>query len=118
MNIEKAIEVLKMDNELMQFDPNTGEDYPIELQNEINQDIYKANLIAISALEEKLSGWVPVGERLPKEDEEVLITLAHGKATWAYLYQGEWNTMFSTYPIERVIAWQPLPEPYREVKNE
>ena len=59
-------------------------------------------------------GWVPVSERLPKENEEVLITLAHGKATWAYLYQGEWNTMFSTYPIERVIAWQSLPEPFKE----
>ena len=54
MNIEKAIEVLKMDNELMQFNPNTGEDYPIELQNEINQDIYKANLVAISALEKQI----------------------------------------------------------------
>ena len=54
MKIEKAIEVLKMDNELMQFDPNTGEDYPIELQNEINQDIYKANLAAISALEKQI----------------------------------------------------------------
>ncbi len=53
MNIEKAIEALKMDNELMQFNPNTGEDYPIELQNEINQDIYKANLVAISALEKQ-----------------------------------------------------------------
>ena len=51
MKIEQAIEVLKMDNELMQFDPNTGEYYPIELQNEDNQDVYKANLIAISALE-------------------------------------------------------------------
>lgn len=51
MKIEKAIETIKMENELMQFDPNTGEDYPIELQNEINQDIYRANLIAIVALE-------------------------------------------------------------------
>lgn len=55
MNIEKAIEVLKMDNELMQFDPNTGEDYPIELQNQDNQDLYNANLIAISALEKQIS---------------------------------------------------------------
>lgn len=75
--------------------------------------------MAISALEKQLNGcWIPVSERLPKENEEVLITLAHGKATWAYLYQGKWHTMFSAYPIERVIAWQPLPEPYKEVENE
>lgn len=54
MNIEKAIETLKMENELMQFDPNTGEDYPIELQNQDNQDLYNANLIAISALEKQI----------------------------------------------------------------
>ena len=53
--IEKAISVLKMENELMQFDPNTGENYPIELQNQDNQDLYKANLIAISALEKQIA---------------------------------------------------------------
>ena len=51
MKLKKAIVALKMENELMQFDPNTGEDYPIELQNQDNQDLYKANLMAISALE-------------------------------------------------------------------
>jgi hypothetical protein len=54
MKIEKAIETLKMENELMQFDPNTGEDYPIELQNQDNQDLYKANLVAIKALTKQL----------------------------------------------------------------
>jgi hypothetical protein len=49
--IEKAIETLKMENELMQFNPMTGEIKPIELQNQDNQDLYNANLIAISALE-------------------------------------------------------------------
>ena len=39
MNIEKAIEVLKMENELMQFNPMTGEIEPIELQNQDNQDL-------------------------------------------------------------------------------
>jgi hypothetical protein len=52
-DIEKAIEVLKMENELMQFDPMTGEIEPIELQNQDNQDLYNANLIAISVLEKQ-----------------------------------------------------------------
>ena len=33
---------------------NTGEDYPIELQNQDNQDLYKANLVAIEALEKQM----------------------------------------------------------------
>ena len=54
MKIEKAIEVLKMENELMQFNVLTGEIEPIELQNQDNQDLYNANLIAISALEKQI----------------------------------------------------------------
>jgi hypothetical protein len=54
-DIEKAIEVLKMENELMQFNPMTGEIEPIELQNQDNQDLYKANLIAIQALEKQIA---------------------------------------------------------------
>ena len=52
--IEKAIETLKMENELMQFNVLTGDIEPIELQNQDNQDLYNANLIAISALEKQI----------------------------------------------------------------
>jgi len=54
-DIEKAIDALKMDNDLMEFDPNTGEERPIESQNELNQCVYKANLLAISALEKQIA---------------------------------------------------------------
>ena len=53
-DIERAIETLKMENELMQFDPMTGEIEPIELQNQDNQDLYNANLVAIEALTRQL----------------------------------------------------------------
>lgn len=54
-DIEKVIGALKMDNALMEFDPNTGEEKPIESQNEFNQYMYKANLLAISALEKQIA---------------------------------------------------------------
>jgi hypothetical protein len=108
-DIEKAIEVLK--EQYITVSKCLFAEEATERNNAIS--------LAIQALEEKLNGgWIPVSERLPKENEEVLITLAHGKATWAYLHQGEWNNMFSTYPIERVIAWMPLPPAYVEVENE
>ena len=53
-DIEKAIDALKLDNYLMEFDPSTGEKRPIEAQNELNQYVYKANLLAISALEKQM----------------------------------------------------------------
>ena len=54
-DIEKAIDALKMDNALMEFDPSTGDERPIEFQNELNQCVYKANLLAISALEKQIA---------------------------------------------------------------
>ena len=53
-DIEKAIDALKMDNALMEFDPSTGDERPIKSQNELNQCAYKANLLAISALEKQI----------------------------------------------------------------
>ena len=51
---KQVIEIFKMENELMEFDPSTGEKKPIELQNEDNQDLYKANLVAIEVLEKQI----------------------------------------------------------------
>mgnify|MGYP000952278418 CR=1 FL=1 len=66
--IEKAIETLKMENELMQFNPLTGEIKPIELQNQDNQDLYNANLVAISALEKQIP-------KKPKQYNDFLKTI-------------------------------------------
>ena len=54
-DIEKAIDALKMDNALMEFDPSTGDERPIKSQNELNQCVYIANLLAISALEKQIA---------------------------------------------------------------
>lgn len=120
-DIEKAIESLKMENELMQFDPMTGEDYPIELQNQDNQDLYKANLIAISALERQLNGgWIPVSERLP---EEKGFYIFHLKGTKRHEYYYEDGKLYADcihdeeylFDINKsVTAWMPLPELYSD----
>ena len=69
-------------------------------------------------------GWIPVEERLPEEKKSVLVqwekydrrlnvTLTYLDVMWL---EDEEDVVFETIngiPNGRVIAWRPLPEPYR-----
>lgn len=79
-------------------------------------------------------GWIPVDERMPEDDVDVLITYADIDdenytdiciTTYGYAYLGgnkldfkEWRSPFEYFkPNYKVIAWRPLPEPYRPERN-
>lgn len=63
-----------------------------------------------------LNGWIPVAEQLPKPGNEVLAYIRHNYAEdgWrayrVYEYTDHWVGMGN---LCDVIAWMPLPEPYR-----
>ena len=73
--------------------------------------------------EEYNNGWIPCSERLPEEPEEGLTDLdecdeyiamienADIPTALNYAGNGEWYCDGEFY---KVIAWQPLPEPYKE----
>lgn len=89
--------------------------------------------MAIEALQDD---WIPVSERLPEEDKEVLVTVYfkgldietptgwvdHIKPSTyvetASHMDGEWYSVSDEYKVarnrHRVIAWKPLPKPYVE----
>ncbi len=65
--------------------------------------------------------WIPCSERLPEDDERVLATTAWEDVTIAervyppindtcwFIHDGSTNAT-----IDDVVAWMPLPEPYKE----
>lgn len=63
-----------------------------------------------------INQWIPVSERLPEVGQDVIISVANGYLTWGCLYDVGyyWSCLYSLIPKDRVIAWMPLPEPYKE----
>lgn len=99
-------------------------------QDSKNQDFVTGYISALSTVEGVIAGldeakdinvpsndgWIPVEKKLPEEKMEVLCCFENG--TVQSLWQNWKNDGFGDYfdddliPTE-VIAWQPLPEPYK-----
>lgn len=67
----------------------------------------------------KEHGWILVSEKLPERCKEVIVTDIETSDTYLSRYIGNryWecdNGLFKN----RIIAWMPLPEPYREGESE
>lgn len=75
----------------------------------------KANQIILDALSaEAVQGWIPCSERLPEKGELVLVTVWNDVTiAWRNIYGG-WDSAEDMYEKGDVIAWMPLPKPYRE----
>lgn len=69
--------------------------------------------IAIQTLEQ--TSWIPVSERLPKEDGMYLISTCMNCIDTCLFYKDDDEYLWVDYE-DSVIAWMPLPEPYNEVK--
>ena len=62
--------------------------------------------------------WIPVTERLPELESEVLVTDEYGEIRHAdysdWLGKAEFRTVEESMTLEDVKAWRPLPAPYQE----
>ena len=63
--------------------------------------------------------WIPVEVRPPKFGKDVLISYRNGVCV-DWLTQSEGNAYFfiSGVAIQDIDAWMPLPEPYKENRND
>jgi hypothetical protein len=66
--------------------------------------------------EQVKGGWIPVSERLPKEDERILCLHSDGFIDCGVLIGETWCCDMDEYAVIRddIYAWMPLPAPYTE----
>lgn len=81
----------------------------VESLNEFEESNAQKYLIEIAK-----HRWIPVEERLPENDNSVLMCSAAGGVDVGWWTGVRWVTGFSHADVAKnIIAWQPLPEPYR-----
>lgn len=75
---------------------------------------FKDSVIRIIDEQPKVGEWISVEERLPNVYKTVLITTYNQEVRTAFL-DGEhyWFSGLFTYTFDDVLAWKPLPEPYK-----
>lgn len=68
------------------------------------------------------NGWIPVSERQPETGGYHLVSTQFETPRvmigFYYPELKKWNYWMSNLEIKSVIAWQPLPEPYKEAQHD
>lgn len=115
MTKEEIIGGLQFTVDMFLLDPNTGETYT-EPRNDMDKTTIDACKGAIELLEQ--TRWIPLSERLPKKGEQVLCCNNKSSVfTSAVTYVSDDGYAYFGQHFD-VIAWMPLPEPYKGKKRE
>ena len=125
MNMNKAFERL-----LQRLEELIAKSYYAATEGNRNAGIrnsayHKVKNIVQEVAEEYNGGWIPCSERLPEEAFGCLVTVIDCESVtqtdfenilpYFVGYDGEsWNDSDGEEIPFEVIAWQPLPEPYKE----
>ncbi|MGN0481591.1 MAG: DUF551 domain-containing protein [Lachnospiraceae bacterium] len=80
----------------------------------------KAKEIVQEVAKEYNGGWIPCNERLPEDDSICIITVKYPNNEtvvdygWFDRIGVCWYVGTQAFRTSNIIAWQPLPEPYKE----
>ena len=76
------------------------------------------------AMNPKLEKWILTNQKLPWDDTDVIVTIYDdsGDTPWSYTSKGFYISKGECWIVDNeihhdIIAWMPLPEPYREDKK-
>ena len=80
--------------------------------------VRKAFDVAAQALK-KTNNWIPCSERLPEDSLNSVIGWDEFRARCCFVqyYNGRW-LLGNDDDVVNIIAWRPLPEPYKESEEE
>lgn len=97
----------------------------IKDKNKLSEAMEKLARYEDAEEKDRLGQWIPISERLPEEEEYILLSFANytGLDIGRYendgendkFYPGDDEETYAHYGLV-VNAWMPLPEPYREEK--
>ena len=86
----------------------------------VMSEFLKKYFISPALEKQEKDRWIPVTERLPEYEKEVLTCGDNGDISVGYLYfpgfghADRWHVDFTSAPVFHIVAWRPLPEPYTE----
>lgn len=78
---------------------------------ELSEKLASANMERSTAYYN--DGWIPCSERLPDESGKYTVCTAKGSVYCAKFTVGKKGKFFHTDMYTHIIAWQPLPAPYK-----
>lgn len=79
------------------------------------REVFERKLQELPSVQPQEPRWIPVTERLPNDSGRYLVNYSSGNVSVAYYYNliHMWNSTI----IERIVAWMPLPENYKEMSE-
>lgn len=130
--ITELVERLRKNSALLEITFSTAENLreAADVIEELSTKLQAANMERSSQYYN--GGWIPVSERLPEVNQRVLVT-SYGRVCYAMMTSADGNsghpvfrlqdslnesvvcetTVHSEFTTSRIIAWMPLPEPYK-----
>lgn len=104
-NVNRELEALEAEIERLQ-----------SLCNELNEELFSANMTIANYETEKENRWISVKERLPEEEGEYLVFYKYkeneDRVDIALFSRFGWHKAYE------ITHWQPLPEPPKGDDNE